>query len=67
MERQGGLPGGQSPLQVGKGFSLGGSMGDSVSTDGVGGNEAEAEGGEVSHGVGLVVYSHTIATAEARA
>jgi hypothetical protein len=61
MERQGGLPGGQLPLQVSKGVSLGGGMGDGVGTDGVGGNEAEAEGGEVSHGVGLVVYSVIVA------
>jgi hypothetical protein len=44
-----------------KGVSLGGSTGDSVGTDGVGGDNTEAVGGEVSHGVGLVVDSFIVA------
>jgi hypothetical protein len=61
MERQGGFPGGQLPLQVGKGVSLGGGMGDSVGPNRVRRNEAEAEGGKVSHEVGLAVDSISVA------
>ena len=41
--------------------SLGSGAGDSVGTNRVGGDNTEAELGEVSHGVGLVVYSVSVA------
>jgi hypothetical protein len=61
MERQCSLPTLQLPLESSPRLSLGGSVGSGVGTNRVGSDDAEAIGGEVSHGVGLVVYSVIVA------
>tara|TARA_R110000772_G_scaffold88253_3_gene183516 strand:- start:1655 stop:1843 length:189 start_codon:yes stop_codon:yes gene_type:complete len=61
MERERSLPTAQLTLKIGEGFCLGDGVGGGVGTDRVGGNDAKTKGLEVSHGVGLVVYSVIVA------
>ena len=61
MEREGSLPALQLTLESSQCVRLAGSVGSGVGTDRVGSDDTEAVGREVSHGVGLVVYSVSVA------